>query len=105
MGSSQNYRSVLQAELHKKNKFDQEIPQLQINSWHIGARSAVGNVSGNRCQSDCISRGRKFDPGPVLYFLGDWSWNSSMVILLPYAESFKKCCCQLQAKVSAQSTG
>ena len=29
----------------------------------------------------------------------------SMVILLPSAESFKKGCCQLQAKVSARSTG
>ena len=36
-----------------------------------GPRSAVGNVSGNRCESDCRSRGRKFDPGPVLYFSGD----------------------------------
>ena len=29
----------------------------------------------------------------------------SMVILLPSAESHKKGCCQLQAKVCAQSTG
>ena len=29
----------------------------------------------------------------------------SMVILLPSTESFKKGCCQLQAKVFAQSTG
>ena len=29
----------------------------------------------------------------------------STVILLPSAESFKKSCCQLQAKVCAQSTG
>ena len=29
----------------------------------------------------------------------------SKVILLPSAESFKKGCCQLQAKVNAQSTG
>ena len=29
----------------------------------------------------------------------------STVILLPSAESFKKCCCQLQAKVYARSTG
>ena len=33
--------------------------------------SAVGNVSGYRCVSDCISRGREFDPGPVPYFRGD----------------------------------
>ena len=35
-----------------------------------GPRSAVGNVSGYRCVSDCISRGREFDPGPVPYFRG-----------------------------------
>ena len=29
----------------------------------------------------------------------------SMVILLPSADSFKKDCCQLQAKVCARSTG
>ena len=36
-----------------------------------GPRSAVGNVSGNRCESDCRSRGREFDPGPGPYFRGD----------------------------------
>ena len=36
-----------------------------------GPRSAVGNVSGYRCVSDCKSRGREFDPGPVPYFRGD----------------------------------
>ena len=36
-----------------------------------GPRSAVGNVSGNRCESDCRSRGREFDPAPVPYFRGD----------------------------------
>ena len=38
--------------------------------------SAVGNVSGYRCMSDCRSRGREFDPGPVPYFREDWSWNN-----------------------------
>ena len=33
-----------------------------------GPRSAVGNVSDYRCVSDCNSRGRAFDPGPVPYF-------------------------------------
>ena len=32
---------------------------------YAGLRSAVGNVSGYRCVSDCRSRGREFDPGPV----------------------------------------
>ena len=36
-----------------------------------GPRSAVGNVSGYRCVSDCRSRGRKFDPSPVPFFRGD----------------------------------
>ena len=29
----------------------------------------------------------------------------STVVLLPSTESFKKCCCQVQAKVCARSTG
>ena len=40
-------------------------------SLTAGPRSAVGNVSGYRCVSDCRSRGREFDPGPVPYFRGD----------------------------------
>ena len=36
-----------------------------------GPHSAVGNVSGYRCVSDCRSRGGEFDPGPVPYFRGD----------------------------------
>ena len=41
--------------------------------WPIsaGPRSAVGNVSGYRCVSDCRSRGLEFDPGLVPYFRGD----------------------------------
>ena len=42
---------------------------------YTGLRSAVGNVSGYRGLSDCWYRGREFDPGPVPYFRGDWSWN------------------------------
>ena len=29
----------------------------------------------------------------------------SMVILLPFSEAFKKCCCQLKANLCAQITG
>ena len=36
-----------------------------------GPRSAVGNMCGYRCVSDCRSRGQEFDPGPVPYFRGD----------------------------------
>ena len=67
--------------------------------------SAVGNVSGNRCNSDCRSRGGKFDPGPAHTFLEIDHEIISTVILLSSAESLKKGCCQLQAKVCAQSTG
>ena len=42
-----------------------------ISSPVTGPRSAVGNVSGYRCVSDCRSRGHEFDPGPVPYFRGD----------------------------------
>ena len=38
---------------------------------HTGPRSAVDNVSGNRCESDCRSRGHEFDPGPVPNSCGD----------------------------------
>ena len=76
-----------------------------FNSLHTGPRSAVGNVSCNRCESDSRSRGRKFDPGSVHETFVDIDHEIiSRVILLPFAESFKKGCCQLQSKVCAQST-
>ena len=43
---------------------------------YLPGRVAQSNVSGYRCLSDCRSRGREFDPGPVPYFRGDWSWNN-----------------------------
>ena len=43
---------------------------ISINLF-TGPRSAVGNVSGYRCVSDCRSGGREFDPSPVPYFCGD----------------------------------
>ena len=36
-----------------------------------GPCRAVGKVSGNRCESDCRSRGLDFDPGMVPFFRGD----------------------------------
>ena len=72
---------------------------------NTGPRSAVGNVSGYRCVSDCRSRGRKFDPGPVHTFVEIDHEIISTVILLPSADLFKKGCCQLQAKVCARITG
>ena len=37
-----------------------------------------GDILDNdyRCMSDCRSRGRKLDPGPVPYFHGDRIWNN-----------------------------
>ena len=58
-------------------------------------------MSGNRRKSDCRSRVREFDPGPVPYFVEIDYEIITTVILLPSAESFKKDCCQLQAKVFA----
>ena len=49
--------------------------EITCHGSFTGPRSAVGNVSGYRCVSDCNSRGREFDPGPVPYFR-DWSWNN-----------------------------
>ena len=43
----------------------------EVSCFKSLSLSAVGNVSGNRCESDCRSRGREFDPGPVPYFRGD----------------------------------
>ena len=73
-------------------------------SWNTGPRSAVSNVSGNRCESGCRSRGSEFDPNLVPYFHRDWSWNNF------YSHShsfrwFKKGCCQLQEKVCARING
>ena len=42
-----------------------------LNVLDAGPRSAVGNVSGYGCVSDCRSRGRELDPGLVPYFRGD----------------------------------
>ena len=77
-----------------------------ITRSDTGQRSAVGNVSGYRGVSECISRGREFDADPVPYTFVEIDHEIiSTVILLPSAESFKKSCCQLQAKVCARSTG
>ena len=67
-------------------------------------RIAVGNVSRFRCEADCRSGVSEFDPRPVPYFRGD-NEIIPTVILHPFAESFMKGCCQLQAKVGARITG
>ena len=77
-----------------------------VRSAKAQMHSAVGNVSGYRCVPDCNSRGREIDPGPgpILSWKIDHEMIST-VILLPSADSFKKGCCQLQAKVCARITG
>ena len=52
------------------------LESILISLTCTGLHSAVGNMSGNRCESDCRSRGPQFDHGPVPYFHGDWSWNN-----------------------------
>ena len=47
------------------------IPLNPLSCFSPGPGSPVGNMSGNRCESDSRSRGRELDPGPVLYFRGD----------------------------------
>ena len=51
----------------------QAFSSLQDNENHVSTRlgSAVGNVFGNRCVSDCRSRGLEFDSCPGPYFRGD----------------------------------
>ena len=67
--------SLFRNELNKFNKTGagmlDSIYHMPVESLSTGLRSAVGNVSGNRCKSDCKSRGPEFDPGPVPYFRGD----------------------------------
>ena len=70
-----------------------------------GPRSAVGNMSGNRCKLTA-------DPGVASLILARSHTFMeidqeiiSTVILLPSTESFKKGCYQLQVKVCARSTG
>ena len=68
-------------------------------------RSAVGYVSGNRCESDTDPGVPSSIPGRSHTFLEIDHEIISTVILLPSAESFKKGCCRLQAKVCARSAG
>ena len=56
-----------------------------------GSRSAVGNVSGCRCVSDCRSRGREYDPGPVQYFL--FSSTDSIRVVVSYERKETMCGC------------
>ena len=54
------------------------------HSKYTGPRSTVCNVSGNRCESDCRSRGRELNPSPVPFFRGDRSLNNFYGHSLPF---------------------
>ena len=85
--------------------FQQSNLQFVTLLYVTGPHSAVGNVSGNRCESDCRSGVASLIPARSHTFVEFDHEIISTVILLLSAESFKKGCCQLQAKVCARSTG
>ena len=66
-----------------------------------GLRRPAGNVSGYRGVSECRSRGHEFEPGLVVEIYHE---IISAVTLVPSAKSSKRGCCQLHAKICAQST-
>ena len=77
-------------------------------------RSAVRIVSGYRCMSECLATDACLTAIPGVANLIPARSHTfveidheiiSTVILLPSADSFKKGCCQLQAKVCARITG
>ena len=82
-------------------------PRHAHQSKNTGLHSAVGNLS-NLHKFMCLT----VDP-EVTSSISAWSHTFveidheiiSLAILLPSADSFKKGCCQLQAKVCARSTG
>ena len=60
-------------------------PHSQLNS-NFGRRGEIGNMSGYRCVSDCISRGSELDPGPVPLIMK----RVSTVIFLPFADHWRR---------------
>ena len=81
------------------------MPKRKVHCIEIGPRSAVGNVSGNRCKLTVDPGVASLIPARSRIFVEIDHEIISTVILLPSAESFKKGFCQLQAKVCARSTG
>ena len=56
-------------------------------------------MSNYRCVSDCRSRGHKFDPGPVPYFVEIDYYEIISMVILPLIHSRRVVVTQLQAKV------
>ena len=79
--------------------------QFGISKFEWTVHSAVGNMSGYRCVSDCKPGVVSSIPARSHTLVEIDHEIISTVILLPSAESYKKGCCQLQAKVCAWSTG
>ena len=73
-------------------------------NW-VGPRSAVGNMPGTDASLTVYPEVASSIPARSHTFVEIDHEIISTVILLPSTESFKKGCCQLQAKVCARSTG
>ena len=63
--------SIMYFKVALSGKYFSSLIYFCLNLSNTGPHSAVGNVSGYRCEADSRSRGREFDPGPVPYFRGD----------------------------------
>ena len=59
---------------HRPALFIRESPTQFENSGSVKQTFAPVSAVGNA--PDCRSRGREFNPSPVPYFSGDWSWNN-----------------------------
>ena len=87
------------------NQIDSNVLGAQMNRLIERLCSALGNLSGYRCVSDCKSRSASLILAQSHTLVEIDHEIISTVILLSSTESFKKGCCQLQGKVCAQSTG
>ena len=64
-------RAFVQGDQNSKGCFVHAVKSANDVKDEAWPRIAVGIVSDCRYVSDCKSRGREFDPGPVPYFRGD----------------------------------
>ena len=74
-GNSESWSGSCFSTIYEIRSLFDLIHYVPSTIFHTGPCSAVGNVSGYRCVSDCRSSGHEFDLGTVPYFRGDWSWN------------------------------
>ena len=72
--------------------------------WDIKHQIKQTQVPGRVVPSEtCLATDASLTVDPILFT--EFDYEISTVILLPSSESFKKGCCQLQAKVCARSIG